>query len=90
MTDAQALRPVVVGVDGTADSLRAVTVAARQAVARGTSLRIVHANLWPAHKAPAEAGTPGPGRGSRGPRRGGGPGTRDGAGDRRVDPHRRR
>lgn len=47
-------RPVVVGVDGTPDSLRAVVVAARQAAARGTSLRIVHAYSWPDDDPPAE------------------------------------
>jgi nucleotide-binding universal stress UspA family protein len=37
------VRSVVVGVDGSPDSLRAVAVAARQAECRGAGLRVVHA-----------------------------------------------
>jgi nucleotide-binding universal stress UspA family protein len=39
----QEIRPVVVGVDGTPQALRAVRIAARHAAARGVPLRIVHA-----------------------------------------------
>lgn len=39
--------PVVVGVNGTAAGLAAVRLAAREAVARGLELRIVHAFTWP-------------------------------------------
>src|SRR3954451_7256661 len=39
--------PVVVGVNGTAASLAAVRLGAREAVARGRRLRIVHAFTWP-------------------------------------------
>ncbi|WBB62366.1 universal stress protein [Streptomyces sp. WMMC500] len=40
--------PVVAGVDGSAASLDAVAVAAREAKLRGCGLRVVHAFLWPA------------------------------------------
>jgi len=39
--------PVVVGVNGTAAGLAAVRLAAREAVARGLELRVVHAFTWP-------------------------------------------
>jgi nucleotide-binding universal stress UspA family protein len=39
--------PVVVGADGSESSLAAVEWAAREAHARGTGLRIVHAFFWP-------------------------------------------
>lgn len=39
--------PVVVGVDGSASSLEAVDLAAREAALRGRPLRIVHAFIWP-------------------------------------------
>jgi nucleotide-binding universal stress UspA family protein len=39
--------PVVVGVNGTAAGLAAVRLAAREAVARGRDLRVVHAFTWP-------------------------------------------
>ncbi|KND28280.1 universal stress protein [Streptomyces acidiscabies] len=38
--------PVVVGVDGSASSLRAVDFAADEAALRGAPLRLVHASLW--------------------------------------------
>jgi nucleotide-binding universal stress UspA family protein len=38
--------PVVVGVDGSEESLRAVEWAADEAVLRGVPLRLVHASLW--------------------------------------------
>jgi nucleotide-binding universal stress UspA family protein len=47
---------VVAGVDATEQALAAVTVAARQADARGASLRLVHAFLWPGHSPITEAG----------------------------------
>src|SRR5689334_13239078 len=39
--------PVVVGVNGTGAALAAVRLAAREAVARGRELRVVHAFTWP-------------------------------------------
>src|ERR1700754_751017 len=39
--------PVVVGVNGTAAGLAAVRLGAREALARGVELRIVHAFTWP-------------------------------------------
>ena len=39
--------PVVVGVDGSACSLDAVDLAAREATLRGRPLRVVHAFIWP-------------------------------------------
>ena len=39
--------PVVVGVNGTAASLTAVRLGAREAVSRGRKLRVVHAFTWP-------------------------------------------
>lgn len=41
------LSPVVVGVNGTSAGLAAARVAAREAVARGRPLRVVHAFSWP-------------------------------------------
>ncbi|MDJ1132068.1 universal stress protein [Streptomyces iconiensis] len=52
---------VVVGVDGSASSLYAVDVAAREAAVRGASLRIVHAFVWPLMSvplAPSVVGSP--------------------------------
>ncbi len=43
---------VVVGVDGSASSLAAVVVAAREAGLRGAGLRVVHAFIWPAMHVP--------------------------------------
>lgn len=43
---------VVVGVDGSASSLAAVEVAAREARSRGAGLRVVHAFVWPATHVP--------------------------------------
>jgi nucleotide-binding universal stress UspA family protein len=39
--------PIVVGVDGSAQSLEAVTLAAQTAAQRSRELRIVHAFIWP-------------------------------------------
>jgi nucleotide-binding universal stress UspA family protein len=39
--------PVVVGINGTAAGLAAVRLGAREAVARGVDLRVVHAFTWP-------------------------------------------
>jgi acyl-CoA dehydrogenase family member 9 len=50
MTTSQA--SIVVGVDGSAHSLRAVEWAAQEATARGCPLRIVHAFLWPLYDVP--------------------------------------
>ncbi|HEX7745092.1 MAG TPA: universal stress protein [Micromonosporaceae bacterium] len=44
--------PVVVGVDGSALSLTAVRLAAKEAVLRQRPLRIVHAFLWPRYHVP--------------------------------------
>jgi nucleotide-binding universal stress UspA family protein len=41
------LSPVVVGVNGTSAGLAAVRIAAREAMARGRPLRVVHAFGWP-------------------------------------------
>jgi nucleotide-binding universal stress UspA family protein len=41
------LSPIVVGVNGSAAGLAAVRLAAREAVARGRPLRVVHAFSWP-------------------------------------------
>jgi nucleotide-binding universal stress UspA family protein len=46
------LAPIVVGVDGSPHSERAVDWAAREATARGCPLRIVHAFLWPLYNVP--------------------------------------
>lgn len=46
--------PVVVGVDGSASSLTAVELAAREAALRRRRLRIVHAFIWPYLHAPLE------------------------------------
>ncbi|MCZ7476002.1 universal stress protein [Micromonospora sp. WMMC273] len=50
--------PVVVGVDGSAASLDAVRVAAREAADRNRPLQVVHAFIWPLTRAPL---TPAPG-----------------------------
>lgn len=42
--------PVVVGVNETSAGLAAVRLAAREAVARGVELRVVHAFTWPDHR----------------------------------------
>ena len=44
--------PVLVGVDGSQDSTRAVRWAAEEAALRGTGLHIVHAWLWPMLRVP--------------------------------------
>src|SRR3954451_19030373 len=44
--------PVVVGVTGTSASLAAVRLAAREAVSRGSQLKVVHAFTWPSHGPP--------------------------------------
>jgi nucleotide-binding universal stress UspA family protein len=49
--------PVVVGVNGTAAGLAAVRMAARESVARGQPLRVVHAFAWPGY-GPAAGGVP--------------------------------
>jgi nucleotide-binding universal stress UspA family protein len=47
--------PVVVGANGTAAGLAAVRLAARESVARGQPLRVVHAFSWPNYDATAQA-----------------------------------
>ncbi|WP_338702701.1 universal stress protein [Streptomyces sp. Q6] len=56
--------PLVVGVDGSEASLRAVDWAAREAAVRGYALRLVHASLWEKYEddAPAVPLGPRPGR----------------------------
>ncbi|MGV9454356.1 universal stress protein [Streptomyces sp. NPDC003635] len=51
---------VVVGVDGSASSLAAVEVAAREARLRGAGLRVVHAFVWPAMHVPLGPSSLGP------------------------------
>ncbi|GAA4543891.1 universal stress protein [Streptomyces violaceochromogenes] len=51
---------VVVGVDGSASSLAAVEVAAREARSRGAGLRVVHAFVWPAMHVPLGPSPMGP------------------------------
>ncbi|MFI0509857.1 universal stress protein [Streptomyces sp. WSLK1-5] len=51
---------VVVGVDGSASSLAAVDVAAREARLREANLRVVHAFVWPATHVPLGAWPLGP------------------------------
>ncbi|RCG19649.1 universal stress protein [Streptomyces diacarni] len=51
---------VVVGVDGSASSLEAVDVAAREAELRGGSLHVVHAFVWPTMKVPLGPSVMGP------------------------------
>ncbi|MEU3148162.1 MULTISPECIES: universal stress protein [unclassified Streptomyces] len=58
--------PVVVGVDGSAPSLEAVDLAAREARLRGRGLKVVHAFVWPMMHAPF-----GPGPSPLGPAEGG-------------------
>ncbi|AZM49960.1 universal stress protein UspA [Streptomyces sp. WAC 06738] len=52
--------PVLVGVDGSAEGLAAVAVAAREARLRGTALRVVHAFFWPMMRVPLEPSSMGP------------------------------
>jgi nucleotide-binding universal stress UspA family protein len=40
-------QPIVVGVDGSPESMAATEIAAREAVLRGVPLRVVHAFIWP-------------------------------------------
>ena len=47
--------PVVVGVSGTSSGLAATRLAAREAVARGQPLRIVHVFSWPGPRFPGDA-----------------------------------
>ncbi|GAA1422448.1 universal stress protein [Streptomyces thermospinosisporus] len=54
---------VVVGVDGSASSLAAVEVAAREARLRGAGLRVVHAFFWPALHVPVGPSPFGPAEG---------------------------
>ncbi|WP_247695359.1 universal stress protein [Streptomyces sp. B93] len=54
---------VVVGVDGSESSLNAVEAAAREARARGATLRVVHAFLWPALHVPLGPSPVGPSAG---------------------------
>ncbi|MFK4266268.1 universal stress protein [Streptomyces milbemycinicus] len=51
--------PLVVGVDGSCSSLRAVDWAMDTAVVHGVSLRLVHAFLWQRYEAVEPAGAPG-------------------------------
>lgn len=52
--------PVVVGVDGSAQSLDAVDTAVHEARLRGRALRVVHAFLWPYLRVPLEPSPYGP------------------------------
>lgn len=52
--------PVVVGVDGSEVSLKAVEWAAAEAVARHCRLRVVHAFIWPLLRVPVGPSTYGP------------------------------
>lgn len=45
-------KPVVVGVDGSASSLAAVRLAAREASLRASPLRVVHCFVWPTYQVP--------------------------------------
>ncbi|WP_448316081.1 universal stress protein, partial [Streptomyces sp. CO7] len=47
--------PLVVGVDGSEQSLGAVDWAADEAALRGLPLRLVHASLWERYEGPALA-----------------------------------
>lgn len=51
--------PVVVGVDGSEPSLRAVDWASDEAVLRGLPLRLVYASLWERYEGDALAADPG-------------------------------
>ncbi|MGP3769887.1 universal stress protein [Streptomyces sp. SDT5-1] len=53
--------PLVVGVDGSESSLRAVDWAAREAALRGYDLRLVHASLWDKYEGGEPAVPIGPG-----------------------------
>ncbi len=62
MLDPARPEPIVVGVDGSAESCHAVGWAARESVRAGRRLRIVHAFIWPMFKVsvgPSEAGAGG-------------------------------
>ncbi|WP_406150993.1 universal stress protein [Streptomyces sp. NBC_01012] len=52
--------PVVVGVDGSASSLSAVELAAREARLRGRGLKVVHAFIWPMMHVPQGTSALGP------------------------------
>ncbi|MGA3488973.1 universal stress protein [Micromonosporaceae bacterium DT55] len=52
--------PVVVGVDGSACSLEAVRLAAREATVRRRPLRVVHAFIWPMMRTPLGPSSAGP------------------------------
>ncbi|WP_371799040.1 universal stress protein [Streptomyces sp. NBC_01707] len=52
--------PVVVGVDGSASSLDAVDLAAREARLRGCGLKVVHAFIWPMMHVPLGPSSLGP------------------------------
>lgn len=52
--------PVVVGVDGSAEALAAVRVAAREAAYRRRALRVVHAFIWPLMHVPVGPAPGGP------------------------------
>jgi nucleotide-binding universal stress UspA family protein len=52
--------PVVVGVDGSPEGVRALDWAARDAALRRRALRIVHAYVWPMMYAPVAAPVPAP------------------------------
>jgi nucleotide-binding universal stress UspA family protein len=54
--------PVVAAVTGTSAGLAAVRLAAREAVARGRTLTVVHAFTWPSPRSPEAAADPGPAR----------------------------
>jgi len=52
--------PVVVGVDGSAASLEAVALAAREAILRNRPLHVVHAFIWPLMRVPLGPSPSGP------------------------------
>ena len=51
-------KPIVVGVDGSDESLSAVEFAAQEARIRGTGLHIVHAFIWPLYNIPLQPPPP--------------------------------
>ncbi|HEX5597594.1 MAG TPA: universal stress protein [Micromonosporaceae bacterium] len=57
---ADALAPVVVGVDGSEESRAAVRLAVQEAAWRHRPLRVVHAFVWPLLRVPLEPPTDGP------------------------------